>query len=118
MSLRVRKLISRVLKKGKNNIWIDPVHQKDVAKINYRSEVRENLKSGKIKIINPIKPRGKSPSPVQTDKKVRMDRVRKLRAFLKENKAKLEPFRFRELYLKIKDGRILIKSRLVKEMNL
>ena len=124
-----RRLASRIMKVGKNRVWIDPQRTEDVESAITREEVRKlvheiviaataikGVSRGRAKIIQAKKRRGRrkgagsksgTPRAVITKKEAWMTKIRSLRRKLRELKANrtITESNYRELYMIAGSGR-------------
>ena len=126
-----RRLASRILKVGKNRVWIDPQKIEDVESAITREEVRklvhekiisaapiQGVSRGRAKIIKEKKRRGRrkgpgsrsgTPRAVVTKKEAWMIKIRSLRKRLRALKANrtVTEAQYRELYMIAGSGRFV-----------
>ena len=124
-----RRLASRIMKVGKNRVWINPERIEDVESAITREEVRklvhekiiaatpiQGVSRGRAKVIQAKKRRGRrkgpgsksgTPRAVITKKEAWMTKIRSLRRKLRELKAKrtITESTYRELYMIAGSGR-------------
>jgi len=126
-----RRLASRILKVGKNRVWIDPQKIEDVESAITREEVRklvhekiisatpiQGVSRGRAKVIQEKKRRGRrkgpgsrsgTPRAVVTKKEAWMIKIRSLRRRLRALKANrtVTEAQYRELYMIAGSGRFV-----------
>jgi large subunit ribosomal protein L19e len=124
-----RRLASRIMKVGKNRVWIDPQKTEDVESAITREEVRklvhekviaatpiQGVSRGRAKVVQAKKRRGRrkgpgsksgTPRAVITKKEAWMLKIRSLRRKLRELKADrtITEANYRELYMIAGSGR-------------
>ncbi len=124
-----RRLASRIMKVGKNRVWIDPQRTDDVESAITREEVRKlvhekvisataikGVSRGRAKVIQAKKRRGRrkgagsksgTPHSVITKKDAWMTKIRSLRRKLRDLKANrtITESNYRELYMIAGSGR-------------
>jgi large subunit ribosomal protein L19e len=124
-----RRLASRIMKVGKNRVWINPQRIDDVESAITREEVRklvhektiaatpiQGVSRGRAKVIQAKKRRGRrkgpgsksgTPRAVITKKEAWMTKIRSLRRKLRELKANrtITESTYRELYMIAGSGR-------------
>jgi large subunit ribosomal protein L19e len=124
-----RRLASKIMKTGKNRVWIDPQRIDDVESAITREEVRKlvhekvitatpikGVSRGRAKIIQAKKRQGRrkgpgsrsgTPKAVISKKEAWMTKIRSLRRKLRELKAKrtITESNYRELYMIAGSGR-------------
>ena len=124
-----RRLASRIMKVGKNRVWINPQKIEDVESAITREEVRklvhekvivaspiQGVSRGRAKVIQSKKRRGRrkgpgsksgTPRSVITKKEAWMTKIRSLRRKLRELKANrtITESNYRELYMIAGSGR-------------
>ena len=124
-----RRLASRIMKVGKNRVWINPQKIEDVESAITREEVRklvhekviaatpiQGVSRGRAKVIQAKKRRGRrkgagsksgTPRAVITKKEAWMTKIRSLRRKLRELKANrtITESNYRELYMIAGSGR-------------
>jgi len=124
-----RRLASRIMKVGKNRVWINPQRIEDVESAITREEVRklvhekiiaatpiQGVSRGRAKVIQAKKRRGRrkgpgsksgTPRAVITKKEAWMTKIRSLRRKLRELKANrtITESTYRELYMIAGSGR-------------
>ncbi len=124
-----RRLASKIMKTGKNRVWIDPQRIDDVESAITREEVRKlvhekvitatpikGVSRGRAKIIQAKKRRGRrkgpgshsgTPKAVISKKQAWMTKIRSLRRKLRDLKAKrtITESNYRELYMIAGSGR-------------
>jgi len=130
-----REMASDVIGCGKNNIWIDPNKQEDVAEAITKADIRRLVQEGAIKerekdgqshgrARQRDKQRekgrrggkGSSKGSNQNDKDEWISKIRAQRKLLKElkNEGKVDKDTYRDLYRKSKGGRFNSKKQLKK----
>jgi large subunit ribosomal protein L19e len=124
-----RRLASRIMKVGKNRVWINPQRIEDVESAITREEVRklvhekiiaatpiQGVSRGRAKVIQAKKRRGRrkgpgsksgTPRAVVTKKEAWMTKIRSLRRKLRDLKANrtITESTYRELYMIAGSGR-------------
>ena len=115
MTSKLKNLTSRIFKVGTTRIKINPELKCDKQEEPYtRNKVRKLVKEKQILIIpsKGVTRRNESKIPRETEKEIRIKRVRLLRKILIERKPILGTFNWKKIYLKISNGSILTKKQL------
>jgi large subunit ribosomal protein L19e len=123
-----KKLAAKVLKVGKDKVWLDPTKIKEIKEAITKADIRRLILKGYIKVLKkgkvkkerkkgkkgPGKRKGTKYSRLDK-KRVWINRVRSQRKLLRElkEKGKIDNLTYRKLYLMVKGGFFRSRSHLL-----